>query len=74
MNIYEELFWNNIRINIRYFRNARKLTQEKLAEKCNLSYYYINDIESLTKNKTFSLIVLFTIANVLENDIRELFS
>lgn len=74
MNIYEELFWNNIRINIRYCRNKRKLTQEHLAEKCNLSYYYINEIESLKKNKTFSLTVLFTIANVLEVDIRELFS
>ena len=65
MNIYEELFWNNIRI--------KKLTQEHLAEKCNLSFYYINEIESLKKNKTFSLTVLFIIANVLEVDVRDFF-
>ena len=74
MSLQEEIFFNIIRINIRYCRNKRKLTQEHLAEKCNLSYYYINEIESLKKNKTFSLTLLFTIDNVLEVDIRELFA
>lgn len=72
MSLQEEMFWNIIRINIRYYRNKRKLTQEELAEKCNLSYYYINEIESLRKNKTFSLSTLFIISNVLDIDIREL--
>ena len=74
MSLQEEIFWNIIRLNIRYYRNKRKLTQEELAEKCNLSYDFINEIESLTKNKTFSLSTLFTIANNLDIDIRELFS
>lgn len=73
MGLQEEIFWNIIRINIRYYRNKRNLTQVELAEKCNLSYDYINEIESLTKNKTFSLSTLFIIANVLRIDIRELF-
>lgn len=73
MGLQEEIFWNIIRINIRYYRNKRNLTQVELAEKCNLSYDYINEIESLTNNKTFSLSTLFIIANVLRIDIRELF-
>lgn len=74
MSLQEEIFWNIIRLNIRYYRNKRKLTEGELAEKCILSYDYINEIESLTKDKTFSLSTLFIIANVLDIDIRELFN
>ena len=72
MNIYEELFWNNIRLNIRYYRSKRKLTQERLAELSDLSYDYINEIESLTKNKTFSIITLLRISNSLNVNIIDL--
>lgn len=54
MDLQEEIIFNIIRINIRYYKNVRKLTQERLAELSNLSYDYINEVESLTKNKTFS--------------------
>lgn len=51
MDLQEEIIFNIIRINIRYYKNVRKLTQERLAELSNLSYDYINEVESLTKNK-----------------------
>ena len=46
MSLQEEIFFNIIRINIRYYRSKRKLTQERLAELSSLSYDYINEIES----------------------------
>ena len=72
MNLQEEIFFNIIRINIRYYRSKRKLTQERLAELSNLSYDYINEIESLTKNKTFSIITLLRISNSLNVNIIDL--
>ena len=65
MNFYNEAFFNNIRINIKLYRLERGYTQEKLAELSNLSYYYINEIESLTKNKTFSILTLLRISRAL---------
>lgn len=72
MNLQEEIFFNIIRINIRYYRSKRKLTQERLAELSNLSYDYINEIESLTKNKTFSIITLLRISNSLNVNVIDL--
>lgn len=72
MSLEEEIFFNIIRINIRYYRNKRKLTQERLAELSDLSYDYINEIESLTKNKTFSIITLLRIINSLNVNIIDL--
>lgn len=72
MNFEEEVFFNNIRINIRYYRNKNRLTQQELAELTTLSYDYINEIESLKKNKSFSLITLLRISNSLNVNIIEL--
>ena len=73
MNLQEEIFFNIIRINIRYYRSKRKLTQERLAELSNLSYDYINEIESRTKNKTFSLVIVAKISHYLNVDFYKFF-
>lgn len=72
MSLQEEIIFNIIRINIRYYRIKRKLTKERLAELSSLSYDYINEIESLTKNKTFSIITLLRISNSLNVNIIDL--
>ena len=53
------------RRNIRKYRKKCDLTQEQLAEKICYSPDYICEIESPTKNKTFSLIVISRAAKVL---------
>lgn len=67
--------------NIKYFRlhnNSKyssfgKMTQEKLAEKCDLSHSLISNIESKKVQQSFSIAVLYRIARVLEVDIKEFF-
>jgi len=67
--------------NIKYFRlhnNSKyssygKMTQEKLAEKCDLSHSLISNIESSKVQQSFSIAVLYRISRVLEIDIREFF-
>ena len=71
MGLQEEIFWNIIRINIRYYRNKRNLTQVELAEKCNLSYDYINEIESLMIRSEVEAIVYSKKYNDVMNKIRK---
>lgn len=67
--------------NIKYYRlhnNSKyskygKITQEKLAEACDLSHSLISNIESSKVQQSFSLAVLYRIAKVLEIDICKLF-
>lgn len=67
--------------NIKYFRlhnNSKyssygKMTQEQLAERADLSYSLISNIESVKVQQSFSIAVLYRIARVLEVDIREFF-
>ncbi len=67
--------------NIKYYRlhnNSKyskygKMTQEKLAELCDLSHSLISNIESDRVQQSFSLAVLYRIANVLEINISKLF-
>lgn len=67
--------------NIKYYRlhnNSKyskygKITQEKLAELCDLSHSLISNIESAKVQQSFSLAVLYRIAKVLEIDICKLF-
>ena len=67
--------------NIKYYRmhnNSRfssygKITQEKLAEVCDLSHSLISNIESKKVQQSFSLAVLYRIAKALEIDISLLF-
>lgn len=67
--------------NIKYFRlhnNSKyssygKMTQEKLAEKCDLSHSLISNIESQKVQQSFSIAVLYRIFRILEIDIKEFF-
>lgn len=67
--------------NIKYYRlhnNSKfskygKITQEKLAEICDLSHSLISNIESAKVQQSFSLAVLYRISKVLEIDICKLF-
>ena len=67
--------------NIKYYRmhnNSKfssygKITQERLAEVCDLSHSLISNIESKKVQQSFSLAVLYRIAKALEIDISLLF-
>lgn len=67
--------------NIKYFRlhnNSKyssfgKMTQEQLAEKCDLSHSLISNIESKKVQQSFSIAVLYRISRVLDVDIKEFF-
>ena len=50
-----------------------KVTQEVLAEKYDLSHSLISNTESEKVQQSFSIAVLYRIANVLEIDIKEFF-
>lgn len=67
-------YYNIIRKNIKKYRKEKKLTQQQLAEATDLSVDYICEIESPTKNKSFSIVTLGRIADVLEVDIKEFFN
>ena len=69
-----DYYYNIIRKNIKKYRKDRHLTQQQLADKTDLSVDYICEIESPTKNKSFSIAVLGRIADVLEIDIKEFFT
>lgn len=67
--------------NIKYFRLHNKspyssygrLTQEHLAEVCDLSHSLISNIESRSVQQSFSLAVLYRISRALDVDIKEFF-
>lgn len=69
-----DYYYNVIRKNIKKFRKEKHYTQQQLADAADLSVDYICEIESLTKNKSFSIVTLGRIADVLEIDIREFFN
>ena len=76
MTIYNanDYYYNIIRKNIKKYRKEKKYTQQQLADATDLSVDYIGEIESPTKNKSFSIVTLGRIADVLEVDIRNFFS
>lgn len=60
--------------NLKKQRKLKGLTQSQLAEKCSYSDGFIMNIESEKYHQTFSLGTLWTFAEVLGIDIRELFN
>lgn len=67
-------YYNIIRKNIKKYRKVKHLTQQQLADAADLSVDYICEIESPTKSKSFSIVTLGRIADVLEVDIKEFFN
>ena len=64
MNFEDMELYDIARRNIRKYRKLRGYTQEEFAEKINYTVWYVQEIESTTKNKTFSLIVISRSAKV----------
>ena len=71
---HNDYYYDVIRKNIKKYRKEKKLTQQELADKADLSVDYICEIESLKKNKSFSIVTLGRIADVLEIDIKNFFN
>lgn len=69
-----DYYYNIIRKNIKKYRKEKRLTQQQLAEATDLSVDYICEIESLTKNKSFSIVTLGRIADILEVNIKDFFN
>lgn len=65
--------YNTFCHNLKYYRKLRSLTQEKLAEKCDISTSYIKQIESCREFKNISIIVILKLADALNIEIEDLF-
>lgn len=59
--------------NIKKYRKLNNMTQNQLAEKVGISFSYLSKIEATNCNKSFSLDVLFDIADALNIDINMFF-
>lgn len=74
MFLYKDMkYYDIVRQNIRKYRLKKKYTQQVLADKSNLSVDYICEIESSTKNKTFSIRTVGRIADALNMELYEFF-
>lgn len=62
-----------IRINVKKYRTMRGITQQELADLCDLTHGYIRDLESLKVYKTPTVETLAKLCNALDLDIRQLF-
>ena len=77
----ERYIYEIVSENSKYFRmhnNSKystygKITQEKLAELCDISHSLISNIESKKVQQSFSIAVLYRISRILEVDIKEFF-
>ncbi|WP_396192536.1 helix-turn-helix domain-containing protein [Flavobacterium sp.] len=71
MNISEETFLINLGVHIRQLREKKSLSQEQLANDCNIPKVQIGRIERAEVNTTVKTLV--KIANALEIEPKELF-
>lgn len=71
MRAEHKLQYKRLGLNIAFYRRSRDMTQEKLAEKANISRTHMGRIE--TAECAVSLDVLFDIANALEVEPYKLF-
>lgn len=58
-------------LKVRRYRNAKQLTQEELADLCELDRTYIGSVERGERN--ISLMNIYKIANALNINIKDLF-
>lgn len=70
--IHNERF-RKISESIKTVRREKSMTQKELADKVGISLSYLSKIEAVNCNKSFSLHVLFDIADALEVDIKDFF-
>ena len=64
-------FYKKLSLRIKYFRKIKKLTQEKLAEKANISLDYLGKIEVNINHP--GLVTIFKIAKALGVKVKDLF-
>lgn len=62
-----------IRVNVKKYRIISGITQQELADRCELTHGYIRDLESLKVYKTPTVDTLARLCNALNIDIRMLF-
>lgn len=55
-----------VRVNVKKYREKIGITQQELADRCNLTHGYIRDLESLKVDKTPSMETLALLCNALE--------
>jgi len=60
-------------LNVAYYRKLKGLTQVQLADKLFISRNHLSRIEAPKGVKSFSIDVIFEIADILEVDIAKLF-
>ncbi len=79
---YDRYIYEVVSKNIKYYRlnnkskyadEYGKITQERLAELCDVSLGLISSIESKKVFQTFSIAILYRIARVLNIDIKNFF-
>lgn len=68
LNDQYSLFARNIRQN----RKRKNLTQEQLAERCDISLSYLKQIENVNEYKNVTLTVMLTLAKALDTDVSSL--
>lgn len=68
-----EVQYQQLSLNIMYYRKKKEMTQEQLAEEIGVSRTHISNIEALEMDKAMSLDVLFDIANALDVNVGALF-
>ena len=66
-------YYKFARLNIKKYRNIKNYTTQELADKCDLTYQFIRDLECIKLTRRPRLDTLGRIANALDIDIRELF-
>ena len=69
----ESRYYKIIGKNVAYYRKKKKLTQEGLALRANISRTHISHIEAENVSKSPSLDILFRICDVLEIEPYKLF-
>ena len=65
--------YRQLGLNISHYRKIRGLTQEKLAEIVHMSRGHLSHIEAPKMTSSFSIALLFDIADALNIEVKQLF-
>ena len=66
-------YYNQIALNISYYRKKAGLTQARLAERVHISRGHMSNIEAPNVPTPFTTTILFDIADALEVELVDLF-
>ena len=72
MNNHDEKY-RQLGLNISYYRKLRGFSQEKLAEMIPMSRGHLSCIEAPNMTSSFSIALLFDIADALDIEVKDLF-